>query len=149
MKDKTIVVCSDHAGYPLKEYLKNRLILEGFNVKDMGVYNSESVDYPDIIKKGAKAISEGKYDKGLFICGSGEGTTMAANRFKKVRAALVWNKATAKLSREHNNSNVIVFGARVISAKKAYKLFKLWWSTSFTNDDRHIRRIKKLDKLGN
>lgn len=148
MEKKEIVLSCDHGGYKLKEYLKEKLEKDQFKVIDLGIHSPESADYPDIIAKGAKAIHSGQYAKGLFICGSGEGATMAANRFKKVRAALVYSKETAKLSREHNNANVIVFGERLINFKKAYNLFKVWWHTPFSEGERHIRRVKKLNGLG-
>ncbi len=148
MKDKHIILVTDHAGYKLKEYLKHKLLRDGFKVIDLGVYNTDAVDYPDIIKKGAKSISIGKYKRGIFLCGSGIGTSMAANRYKGVRAALVCNKSTAVLSRRHNDSNVIVLGGRLLNHHRAYKLFKIWWNTEFQGEERHLRRIKKLDKLG-
>ena len=108
-----IIIATDHAAFELKEYLKKKLKKDGFLIDDIGVYNTDRMDYPDIISQGAKAIQAEKYKKGLFLCGSGIGASITANRYKKVRAALVYDEATARLSRQHNNANVIVFGLLV------------------------------------
>ncbi len=143
-----LVVCSDHVGYKLKEYLKNRLEKEDIRFIDLGVYNEERVDYPDIASKGAKVINSGKYKKGIFICGSGVGASIAANRYKGVRAVLAYNKKAVILSRQHNDSNVIVFGGKLINSNRAFKLFIAWWNTGFSNEERHALRVAKLDKIG-
>ncbi len=147
MRNKAIVLAADHGGYELKEYLKNKLIAAGREVVDFGTDSGASVDYPDIIYKAAKSISKGKYEKGVFICGTGIGASIVANKVKKIRAALVYSKALAVLSRTHNDANVIVFGGRFIRHKKAYRLLKVWLNTRFSEDKRHIRRIKKITKV--
>lgn len=142
-----IIICSDHAGFDLKSYLLNKLVKDKNDITDIGVFNKDSSDYPDIISKGAKAISNGEYTKGIFICGSGIGATIVANRFKNVRAGLIYNKKIAILSRLHNDANVIVFGARLIRKAKAYQLFKIWNSTQFKNEERHLRRIQMIESV--
>ncbi len=148
MDNENIVISSDHAGSKLKEYLKKRLEKENFNIIDMSNDEDKGDDYPDIIRKGAEAISSGKYKKGIFICGAGVGASIVANRYKGVRAVLAFNKKAVTLSREHNDSNVIVFGGWLISFRKAYRFFNLWWNAKFSGYERHIRRINKLDMLG-
>jgi len=147
VNDKKIFVASDHAGYKLKEYMKNRLTREGYKIEDMGVFSEEPTDYPDIISQGAKAVAKHKNSVGLLMCGSGIGASIVANKIKGIRAALLYSKDTARLSRLHNDANVAVFGGRLIKPKKAYNLFKLWLSTPFSNQERHKRRIKKIFKL--
>ena len=149
MDNEKIVLCADHGGFELKEYLKGRLEKDNIDFIDLGGDGDNEDDYPDIISKGAKAIRSKKYKNGIFICGAGIGASIAANRFKGVRAALAWNRVSAIKSREHNNANVIVFSGRYLSFKKAYRLFRLWRKTEFSKKQRHVRRINKLDKVGN
>jgi len=146
-KNFLIVLASDHAGFNLKEYLKNKLRSNGYPIKDVGCFSDTRVDYPDFIYKGAKMVAESKNRKGVFICGSGIGACIVANKVKGIRAALVYNKDTALLSRLHNDANVIVFGGRMIKAKKAYKLLTLWLNTEFSGMERHKRRINKISKI--
>ncbi len=147
--EKVIILASDHGGYKLKEYLKSKLDKENYKIKDFGTFSEKSVDYPDIIYKAAKEVAkkEKKGYVGVFICGTGIGASIAANKVKNIRAALVYEKALAYLSRTHNNANVIVFGGRFIKFRKAYKLLKIWLNTPFSNEERHIRRIKKLKMI--
>ncbi len=140
-----IVIAADHGGFKLKEYLKQKL--PDINFKDVGTFSEESVDYPDYISKAASLVSKGKYDKGIVICGTGIGASIVANKFKNVRAALVHNSYTAKMSRLHNNANMLVLGGRVLSKRKALKLVKLWLNTPFSEEERHIRRNKKIQKI--
>lgn len=148
MSSEKIVLCSDHGGWEIKEYFKQRLTKDQIEFIDFGVLDKSSVDYPDIIAKGAQAIARGEYQKGIFFCGSGVGASIVANRYHNVRAALAYNKAVAQYSRLHNNANVIVFGGRFIGFSKAYKLFKLWYNTPFEDEERHSRRVKKMDSCG-
>ena len=144
MSDNFIVLASDHGGFELKEYLKKKLIKAGYNVIDFGTESGESVDYPDVIYKAAKSISNGTYKKGVFMCGTGIGASIVANKVKSIRAALVYTKDLAILSKTHNNANVIVFGGRFIGFRKAFSLLKIWLKTPFSNDSRHVRRIEKI-----
>ena len=143
-----IYIGADHAGFKLKEELKGFLQNLGYDVEDMGAYKfDENDDYPDFIIPVARAVAKNpEHNNGIVIGGSGQGEAMAVNRIKGVRAALIYDKYSAKMSREHNNANIISLGARVLSARKAKKLVKLWLDTPFSNGERHIRRIKKIDQ---
>ncbi|MBN1898467.1 MAG: ribose 5-phosphate isomerase B [Spirochaetes bacterium] len=147
MTKPTIVVASDHAGFKLKEYLKKRLVGLGYKIKDVGTDSEMSVDYPDYISKGARAVAKDKNARGIFICGSGVGASMVANKIKNIRAALVYSKDSARLSRLHNDANVMTLGERLTRPSKAFKLVRIWLGTDFSNGERHIRRIEKISKL--
>ena len=141
-----IYIGADHAGFKLKEELKKFLENLGYNVKDMGAYKyNKEDDYPDFIIPVAKAVAKNSDSRGIVIGGSGQGEAMAANRIRGVRAALIYDKYSVKMSREHNDANIISLGARTLSSRKAKKLVKLWLETSFSNGERHIRRIKKIE----
>ncbi|MBF0223985.1 MAG: ribose 5-phosphate isomerase B [Desulfobacterales bacterium] len=139
-----IIIGCDHAGYLLKEKVKVFLIENGFDVEDAGVYNQNSVDYTDIAVKVASLIAKEKFEKGILICGTGIGMSMAANRFKKIRAAICNDMFSAIMSRRHNNSNVLALGARIIGDGLAEEIVKLWLETPFEGG-RHICRIEKMD----
>lgn len=140
-----IIIGSDHAGYELKEKCKKLLTVElGYDVRDVGVYNTESSDYPDIAKEVACNISSGNYNKGVLICGSGIGMSIAANRFKGVNAALCHNLYTADMCRRHNNANILVFGSRVIGDGLALEMVKIFLNTEFEGG-RHKIRVDKID----
>lgn len=140
-----IIIGSDHAGFTLKETCKKLLAEElGYNVKDAGVYDTQSADYPDIARAVASAVSEGEFEKGILICGSGIGMSIAANRFKGVNAALCHNLYTADMCRKHNNANILVMGARVIGEGLALEMVKVFLKTGFEGG-RHQMRIDKID----
>lgn len=142
-----IYIGADHAGFKLKEELKMFLQNLGYDIEDMGAnrYDKED-DYPDFIIPVAEAVAGDSGSRGIVIGGSGQGEAIAANRINGVRAAVVYDEYSAKMSREHNDSNVVSLGARVLILEKAKILVKLWLETSFSNEERHIRRIKKIDK---
>jgi ribose 5-phosphate isomerase B len=144
---KNIVIACDHGGFELKEELKNYLVDNGLNVTDLGIETKESVDYPDMAEKLAKEILSEKADKGILVCGTGIGISIAANRFKGIRAALVHDAFGARLCREHNNANVIAFGNRTTGVEVAKDCLNIFLKTQFLGD-RHERRVNKLDKLG-
>ena len=148
MKKKNItnwvIISSDHAGYNLKESIKDYLCKKKFKVIDCGPDSDASVDYPDYAKKLAKKILSNNY--GILICGSGIGMSIVANRYKKVRASLVFNTKTAKLAREHNNSNVLVLGSRVTNKINALKIVHTFFKTKFLKG-RHGRRVKKFNNV--
>lgn len=149
VKEK-IIIASDHAGFELKNILIEYLKGLDYEVKDFGpfVYNFLD-DYPDFISPAAKTVSmDPKNLKGIFIGGSGEGEAMVANRFPLVRAAVYYGGSLqiVKLSREHNDANVLAVGARFIEEKDAKEAVKIWLETKFMRDERHLRRIKKIDK---
>jgi ribose 5-phosphate isomerase B len=145
--DKNIVMASDHAGFELKEKLKQYLLKTGYQVKDMGTDSTVSVDYPDYISKAAEKVSMNEIPRGVVLCGSGVGASIVANKFPNVRAALVANTKDAALSRIHNNANVLVLGARSLPLFRARKVLKTWLETPFTDQDRHLRRIKKINEI--
>ena len=141
-----IAIGSDHAGYELKEKIKS--FLKGkYDVEDFGTSSKESVDYPDFAKRVSEAVIGG-FDFGILICGSGIGMSIAANKFPGIRAAFCMNPELAKASREHNNANVLTLGARFIDEGLAEKTVKAFLETEFTNEERHLRRVKKMSSLG-
>ena len=139
-------MASDHGGYEMKEYLKNKLVLTGHEIKDFGIFSKESVDYPDFIHPLAHAINEDEYEKGIIICGSGNGAQMTANKYPKVRAALCWNKELTKLAREHNNANVLSLPGRFISLELSWEMVKVFLTTDFEGG-RHECRVEKISQL--
>jgi len=145
-----IYLATDHAGYDLKEDVKEFLLDNEYQVEDLGALKyDQNDDYPNFISLAAKAVSKYQEDRAIIFGGSGQGEAMVANRFKGVRATVYYggSKKIITLSREHNNANVLSIGARFLSASKAKKVIKLWLETNFTNQERHARRIQKLDEL--
>jgi ribose 5-phosphate isomerase B len=143
MAGATIAVASDHAGFDLKEILKRDLQEAGYAVLDLGTNSTASVDYPDFGKAMGEAIASGKAEKGVLVCGSGIGISIAANRNPKVRAALAHDAVSARLSREHNDANVVAFGQRLIEAEVAREALKVFLATKFEGG-RHAGRVAKL-----
>lgn len=141
-----IAIGSDHAGYQLKEALKEPLKSAGHQVTDCGAFSEEPVDYPDIGFQVAKGVSEGRYERGILICGSGQGMVMVANRVRGVRAALCFDQEAARMARKHNDANVLVMPGWSLHPEKAVKIVEVWLTTEFEGG-RHLRRIKKLDDL--
>jgi len=142
-----IVIGSDHAGFELKEHVKQFLDNEQIIYKDCGTYSSESVDYPDIAVKTAELYIEKMYDYGILICGSGIGMSIVANKIKGIRAALCNTVETARLARLHNNANILCLGGRIIEFDQALNIIAEFLFTEFSNKDRHQRRINKIHKL--
>lgn len=140
---KIIAISSDHAGFELKEILKNEIATLGYDVQDLGTNSTDSVDYPDYGYKLASAVSSGAADLGVAICGSGVGISIAANRKPKVRAALCQSAEVAELSRKHNNANVLALGARIVSVELAKEILHAFLNTEFEGG-RHENRVKKL-----
>jgi ribose 5-phosphate isomerase B len=140
-----IVIGCDHAAYDLKEKIKAFLIEKGIKVDDVGTHSEDSVDYPDFGAKVASMVSRGECERGILLCGSGIGMSMVANRFAHVRAALCSDLFSAIMSRRHNNSNILVLGARVIGDVLALELVKVWLETPF-DGGRHQLRIDKFDE---
>lgn len=141
-----IAVGSDHAGYRLKEALKEPLESRGHQVTDYGTFSEESVDYPDIGFKVARGVANGQHERGILVCGSGQGMVMAANRVAGVRAALCFDQEAARMSRQHNDANVLVLSGWNVPPEEAAKILDVWLTTEFEGG-RHLRRIKKLDDL--
>ncbi len=140
---KKISISSDHAGYKLKEYLKGHLLKKKIKVKDFGPKSQNSVDYPDFAKKVARDVSSKKSNIGILVCGSGTGMAMSANKFKKIRAAVCYNRVSTRLSRQHNNANIIALGARLTKKNIAVRLVNVFLSTKFEGG-RHLRRVNKV-----
>lgn len=143
---KIIPIASDHGGFVLKEKLKKFLRKKGFLVKDYGTHSEDSCDYPKFAYLLAKDVSKGKYDKGILICKSGIGNSIVANKLPKVRAALCYNVKAAKLSREHNNSNILVLGSLFVNEALAKKIISIWLKTEFAGG-RHQRRLDQIRKI--
>ncbi|WP_455373314.1 ribose 5-phosphate isomerase B [Limibacillus halophilus] len=143
MTAETIAVASDHAGYEMKQQLAEELRAKGFEVLDLGTNGLESVDYPDFGVALGKAIEEGKAQRGLIVCGSGIGISIAANRNRAVRAALCHDVTTARLCRQHNDANVLAMGARLIGPETASQCLTAFLETPFEGG-RHQRRVDKL-----
>ena len=140
---KKICIASDHAGFNLKNLIKDFLIKRKISVIDLGPLNKISVDYPDFAKKVANRIKSKKSDIGILVCGSGTGMSISANKTKGIRAAVCYNLASTRLSRQHNNANIISLGSRLISKKNAFNLVSTFLKTKFEGG-RHLRRIKKI-----
>ena len=139
---KKIFISSDHAGYNLKINIIKKLSKRQ-KIVDLGPSSKNSVDYPDYAHKLSKKVSDNKGSFGILICGSGMGMSMTANKNKKIRAALCYSIKNTKLSRLHNNANIITLGERLINKKKAFNLIKVFLSTKFEGG-RHLRRVKKI-----
>ena len=140
---KKICIASDHAGYKLKESIKDHLIEKYISIFDMGPYENKSVDYPDYAKKLAKRVKAKKSDIGILVCGSGTGMAISANKIKGIRAAVCYNTMSTRLSRQHNNANIIALGARLTKKSLSLKLVETFLKTSFEGG-RHLKRIKKI-----
>ena len=134
---------SDQAGFVLKEIIKNKLTKEKIKVIDLGPKTNMSVDYPDYAKKVARNVSSKKTNMGILVCGSGTGMAMSANKFRKIRAAVCYNSVSTRLSRTHNNANILALGSRLTNKREALKLVNIFLSTKFEGG-RHLRRIKKI-----
>jgi ribose 5-phosphate isomerase B len=141
----TLLIAADHAGFELKEKLKAHLRSLGVAFEDLGTRSADSVDYPDYARKVAAAIARGEAERGVLVCGSGQGMAMTANRFRGVRAALPFDEQTARLSREHNDANVLALGGRVLPAEAALRILDVWLETPFAGG-RHAGRVKKIDE---
>ena len=140
---KTACIASDHAGFKLKEMIKNFLIERRVPIIDLGPFTNQSVDYPDFAKKLANRIKSEKSDVGILVCGSGTGMAISANKIKKIRAAVCYNLKSTRLSRQHNNANIIALGARFTKKKLSLKLVETFLKTKFEGG-RHLRRVRKI-----
>jgi ribose 5-phosphate isomerase B len=146
MSLKRIAVGSDHAGYEAKEGAKQTLASLGLEVLDVGTSSNESVDYPDFGAAVGRAVASGEAERGVLICGSGIGISIAANKIAGVRAAVCWNEETARLARQHNDANVLCLGARFIEPDLAARMIRVFMETEF-DGGRHQQRVDKLTKL--
>jgi ribose 5-phosphate isomerase B len=139
-----IAIGSDHAGFKYKEQIKKWLIDKGHKVEDFGTDSELSCDYPDFIRPVAKAVAAGKFDRGIVLGGSGNGEAIVANRVKGVRCAIAWDLRSARLSRQHNDANVLSLGERMMAISEALEIVELWLNTPFEGG-RHLTRIRKID----
>lgn len=144
--EKVLAMASDHGGFAMKEFIKEKLISESYEVKDFGTFSEDSVDYPDMIHPAAKAINDGQIELGIIMCGSGNGAQITANKYPNVRAGLCWTVEQAKLTRLHNNANIISLPGRFIDFDEAWEITKMFLSTEFEGG-RHIERVNKINKL--
>jgi len=140
-----IATGSDHGGFKLKEKIKEHLKGKKIAVRDYGAFSDEPVDYPDIGRAVAKAVSAGRYRFGILVCGTGLGMSMVANKVKGIRAAVCHDLYTAEMARKHNDANIIALGGRVLSTDRALKLIDVFLKTKFEGG-RHLRRVKKIGK---
>jgi ribose 5-phosphate isomerase B len=143
MKNDIIPIACDHGGFEMKEYLKDSLANEGYQLKDYGTYSAESVDYPDFIHPLARQINNGTYKIGIILCGSGNGAQMVANKYPHVRAALCWTEEITSLARKHNNANIIALPGRFVDKELALKMVKIFLTTEFEGG-RHETRVEKI-----
>jgi ribose 5-phosphate isomerase B len=144
MSEGTIAIASDHAGPPLKAVLKAELEQRGYTVLDLGTHGDDSVDYPDFGRAVGEAVASGQAWRGIVICGTGIGISIAANRIAGVRAAVCHDVTSAKLAREHNDANVMALGVRLIGPEVAMDCLDAFMTTEFSGGERHVRRIEKL-----
>ncbi len=139
-----IPIGSDHAGFEMKEHLAKVLTTLGYEVEDLGTHNADSTDYADFAHPVAREVSSGEAKRGILLCGTGLGMSYAANRWPHVRAAVAWTPEVAKLSREHNDANILVLPARLISDEEGVRIMEEWLNTPF-DGGRHERRIAKIE----
>ena len=140
-----IALGCDHGGYPLMKEIIKYLDSEKIKNKNFGTYSEESCDYPVYAKAAANAVAKGECEKGILICGTGIGISITANKIKGIRCALCHDCFSAKATREHNDANMLAMGARVIGPGLAVEIVKNFLNTDFSNDERHIRRIKQIE----
>ena len=140
---KTVCIASDHAGYNIKEAIKTHLVNRNVSIFDLGPFEEKSVDYPDYAKKLANRVRLKKSDAGILVCGSGTGMAISANKIKTIRAAVCYNLISTRLSRQHNNANIMTLGSRLTKKSLSLKLVDLFLKTKFEGG-RHLKRIKKI-----
>lgn len=141
-----IALGADHAGYQLKDRIKQHLEVRGITVQDAGTNSAESVDYPDFARSVAHEVSRKRADLGILVCGSGIGMAIAANKVEGIRAANVSSEYEAQMSREHNNANVLALGARILNQDQAFAIVEKWLSTQFAGG-RHEQRVEKISQI--
>lgn len=142
-----VAIGSDHAGYKIKEIIKNYLKRKKIEFKDFGTFSEESVDYPDFAYPVAKAVAKGEFDRGIVICGSGVGVTITANKVKGIRAVNAYDTYSAKQSRQHGDCNVLCLAGRKLSRAKVTRIVDVWLKTEFSGDERHVRRLRKIEEI--
>ncbi|MCX6287887.1 MAG: ribose 5-phosphate isomerase B [Bacteroidetes bacterium] len=143
---KKIAIGSDHAGYKLKEYLKEYLQKQKFIIKDFGTFSEERMDYPDPIHPLADAVNKNEFERGIIICGSGNGVAIVANKYRMVRAAVCWSEEITKLARQHNDANIISLPARFLTPEQGLRYLQVFLDTEFERG-RHLRRVEKISQI--
>lgn len=139
-----IAIACDHGGYDMKENLAAYLREQGHQVKDFGSYSKESIDYPDFIFPAAEAVARGEFERGVVVCTTGIGVSICANKVKGIRCALCSDEYSARMTREHNDTNMIAFGGNVTTTVRAREMLEIWLKTPFSNGERHCRRVGKI-----
>jgi ribose 5-phosphate isomerase B len=142
---KQIAIGCDHAGFDLKEYIRQSLGKSGYSFHDFGAFSDSSVDYPDIAHPLAKAVQSEEYKYGILICGSGNGVAIVANKYTGIRAAICWNEDITRLARQHNDANILVLPARFITMEEAVQFVQIFLNAEF-DGGRHLRRVEKITK---
>ncbi len=142
-----IALACDHGGLELKLAIKRHLETEGFETEDFGTHTTDSCDYPDYAAPAARAVAEGRCDRGVLVCTTGVGMSVTANKIPGIRCALLSDLMSARLTREHNDSNIVALGQGVVGEKLALEIVDTFLATPFSNGERHIRRIAKLSAL--
>ena len=142
-----IVIGSDHAGFNYKSKIIGFVKSMGHAVHDIGADSSERSDYTDFAEKGAKIVACGEADIGIFICGSGIGMDIVANKIKGIRSAVCWNEETARLAREHNHANILCLGERLLTLDECLEIVKVFVNTPLSSGERHVRRVKKIKDI--
>mgnify|MGYP001561690948 CR=1 FL=1 len=143
-----IFLGTDHAGFEMKELLKKFLISLGHEVEDCGAFSYDPQDdYPDFIHCVAKKVAKSKASKGIVLGGSGQGECMVANKVKRIRAAIAYDEYGVRMSREHNDANILCLAARVLTIEQAKKFVQVWLEREFTSDERHLRRLRKIKDI--
>jgi len=141
-----IAIGSDHAGYALKEEIKEFLKEEGVEVEDCGTYDSQPSDYPDIAFQVAEKVRRGQVERAILVCGTGLGMCMAADKVEGIRCAVCSDETSARFARSHNDANILALGARIIGPELAKNIVKVFLSTSFSGEERHLKRIRKIEE---
>ena len=142
-----IAVACDHGAYEYKEMIKEMLLSQGHEVVDFGTDSTASMDYPDTALPCAKAVASGECERGIVMCGTGIGVSITANKVKGIRCALCSDPLSARLTREHNDSNMLAFGQRIIGSEMAKEIVNVWLNTPFSNGERHCQRIRKVMEI--
>ena len=142
-----VALCSDHAGYPVKEAVKQWLEAQGIACKDFGTYNEDSCDYPDFAHPCAFAVEQGECYPGIAVCGSGEGINITLNKHQGIRSALCWRLAVAQLARQHNDANVLAMGGGFVGPVLANEMVDVFLDTEFSGLEKHSRRISKISEI--
>ena len=144
-----IAIAADHAGFQLKEALRERLTAAGHELSDFGAFSGESADYPDYALPVAERVASGDADRGILVCSTGVGMSIAANKVDGIRAALAASEEVVELTRSHNDANVLALGAKFLTLEEAARLVEIFLQTAFDGGERHVRRIQKISRIGN